>query len=454
MRYKEALSSSSFTSEVNVSFNDRNAAWNGAIRPFHQFNSRSGVPRVCAMQVATELSQGVNLGKSNEMAPEVYALDRAREMARKKHWEGYREVDSSGNRMDPEEVSAIDFTKPLPLNLSFYKPLNSAGSGLLKKAERGEALYTRKMNGMMHAIVCDAEGRVQIYSRRMLLCHDDEQGKDITWNDRFPHIVQAAQTFMPPRSILLGELVVIDKNQEDFKLVQSYTKSLTDRSLKDQAENGYPSFCIWDIAFWDGKDLVYQAPVQDRFDLIHEVDYSKCGNNIFPLQIMPQGYFKNPEVAVDFAKVNGWEGFVIVDPKGIYGDRAYNFKGKPDRPGTFCAKLKPAFEDDFVAMWDPDRGFGERSNKGRYAGGIKSVSLFQYSSSGLFTFISNVNSGLTEEMKTNLAKPNLWPKVWKVEYTERTYVADGDDTNALTFARFIEERTDKKPNECVNLNLL
>jgi predicted DNA-binding WGR domain protein len=451
-----------------MSFIERNEAWNGSVRVFHQVNSRTTSPRVWAigvegniitytwgqlggaMQKASEISQGVNLGKKNEMSPEAYALDRAREMARKKHWEGYREVHADGTMMDPEEPCAIDFDKPLPLNLSFYKPLNSAGSTLLKKADRGEALYTRKFNGMMHAIVRDSRDRVQIYSRRMLRCHDDEQESGPTWNARFSHIVSAAERFLPARSILLGELVVLKNGLEDFKLVQSYTKSLTPQSLEDQAKNGLPSFVVWDIAFWEGKDLVSQAPVQDRYDLIHEIDYAGCDGHIIPLQIMPKGFFKDSEQAVLYAKGAKWEGFVVVDPQGVYGDRAYNFKGKPDRPGAFCAKLKPAYEDDFIAMWDPDKGFGERSNKGRYAGGIKSVALFQYNSAGEFTFISNLNSGLTEQMKIDLAKPSLWPRVWKVEYTERTYISEGDDTNALTFARFIEERTDKSVKECVN----
>ena len=459
-----------------MSFAERNAAWNGrSLRSFHQINSRTSAPRVWKIwvvgsvinyawgqiggreQTATEISQGVNLGKKNETSPEAYAVDRAREMCRKKNWEGYREVfhgsDGTSGFYDPTEKPAIDFDQPLPLNLSFYKPLNSASSGLLKKAERGEAFYTRKMNGMMHVIVRDSKDRVQIYSRRMLRCHDDESETGLTWNARFSHIVAAAESFMPANSILLGELVVMKGRKEDFKLVQSYTKSLTQQSIKDQAANGYPSFCIWDIAFWDGKDLVSQAPVRDRYDLIHEIDYSKGKGHIFPLEVLPGVFFKNPDAAVEFAKKEGWEGFVIADPNGIYGDRAYNFKGKPDRPGTFCAKLKPAYESDFVVMWNPDAGYGERSNKGRYAGGIKSVALFQYNSKGEFIFISNLNSGLTEQMKIDLAKPSLYPRVWQVEYTERTYKSAGDDTNALTFARFIRERDDKLPKECIDEEL-
>ena len=231
-----------------MSFDDRNAAWNGqTLREFRQLNSRTTAPRVWsihvdgpniiytwgqlggAMQTASEISQGVNLGKKNEMNPQVYALDRAREMCRKKHWEGYREFDSFGGQpLDVEEPSAIDFTKPMPMNLSFYKPLNGAGSGLLKKAERGEALYTRKMNGMMHIIVCDAAGRVQIYSRRMLLCHDDEDAKKVTWNDRFPYIVAAW--------IVIGIAIVFAVPGLSAKIGASFTEGRAGEIVRGDSE--------------------------------------------------------------------------------------------------------------------------------------------------------------------------------------------------------------------------
>jgi hypothetical protein len=83
---------------------------------------------------------------------------------------------------------------------------------------------------------------------------------------------------------------------------------------------------------------------------------------------------------------------------------------------------------------------------------MKSACLYQYNSQGELVYIANVASGLTEEMKTN-AHPNMFPQVWKVIYTDRRYISDGDDTNALDFPRFDSLRTDKSPNECMNPRL-
>jgi hypothetical protein len=405
-----------------------------------------------AMQTATEAFQGVNIGKKNEMSPEAYALDRAKEMCRKKNWEGYREATPEGHLLDASVKAEIDFDN-LPLSLCFYKPDNSMGAGITKKAEEKKVYYARKRNGLMF-VIARGKGEAKLYSRRMLRSHDDEATTGLTWDHRFPHIVEAANHVLPQDSILLGELVMDRDGEDDFKHVQSITKSLTQQSLADQAAEGLPSFYCWDVAFWKGEDLVKTWQVEARYALTHELD----GERI----IQPVEYylFNTPAQAVEFAKQRKWEGFVVVDPQGIYGDKAYNFKGKPDRPGAVCAKLKPEFEDDFIAIWDPDgqkfpelKFRGERSTKERNGLGIKSVALYQYNNKGEMVYISNVSSGLTDDMKSALANPLLWPAVWKIVYTDRTYQSQGDDTNALTFARFNEIRRDKNLSECINTEL-
>jgi hypothetical protein len=217
-----------------MNFEERNAAWDGThVRMFAQPHSRSSTPRVWsvwvernitfyewgqwggALQRASDISQGVNLGKKNEMSPAAYALDRAKEMCRKKNWEGYREVRGQPyapgavpEYIDPPAAKVIDF-EDLPLSLSFYKPDNTMGAGMAKKAEAGKVLYARKRNGLMYVLARgEGERRPKLYSRRMLRQHDDEVGTPLTWDDRFPHIIRAAERVMPPNSILLGELIM------------------------------------------------------------------------------------------------------------------------------------------------------------------------------------------------------------------------------------------------------
>jgi predicted DNA-binding WGR domain protein len=453
-----------------LSFSERNQSWKGHKREFQQLQSRATVPGYWAIEVrgphitttwgrlggklqeVIETMQGVNIGKANEKKPEVYALERAREITRKKAMlEGYREfikTNTGGAFLDPLIDASIDFDN-LPQSLCFYKPDNSMGAGITKKAMQGKVLYGRKRNGLAY-ILARGTQPPKLYSRRMLRQHDNEVGTRFTWDDRFPDVITMASKVMPENSILLGEMVC-DKNGKDiFRQMQSLSKSLTPRALEDAKRDGKASFYIWDIAFWDGEDMVSKAAVKDRYELIHEIDYAKLHGALHPVEFYDSSVFPSPDHALAHAKERGWEGFVVVDPDGVYGDKAYNHRGKPDRPGSFCAKLKPKFEDDFVAIWDPDKGYGERSTKGSRGGGVKSVGLYQYNRNGELVFIANVNSGLTKEMLAELADPSKYPRVWEIEFTGRRYISDGDDTNALDFPTFIRERDDKKPAECVN----
>lgn len=410
-----------------------------------------------AVQDAREDGFVVNAGKKNEVSARDYALYLAREKCRKKHWEGYREVNGAGETLD-EHVTTIDFSNPPP-NLAFWKPESDPSAGMLKKAELRKTLYARKLNGLMYCAWSSPTGSVFLTSRRMLRQQDDEVNTQYTWNDRFPHIVEALSRVMPPKSCVLGELVAFDRstNKDSLALIGSYTKSLTQRALEDQGKFGWAWYYVWDIAFWDGQDLISQSPVGTRYDLIAQT-FKEAP--FVPVQVFKPGQvpgFETPDQFKELAKQWGWEGFVMVDPEGIFGDRAYNFKGKPDRPGKFASKVKPVFEDDFVVYWDPEKGYGEYSTKGRYGGkGMKSACLYQYNKKGELVFIGNVGSGLTEEMKTN-AHPSQFPQVWRVFYTWRRYVSEGDDTNALDFPRVDESQgivhDDKKPEECVNPRL-
>lgn len=446
-----------------MTFEERNATWTGSTREFRQINSRSSAPRVWtitvvkefittiwgqlggSMQTAVEVAEVINPGKSNEKSPEVAALEKAKRLSLLKYREGYREY-VNGVALDVAE-STINFDD-LPNNLCFYKPDNTMSVGMDKKARDGKVIYTVKRNGLAFVITRGARHPL-IYSRRMMRQHDDEVGTSLTWNDRFPHIVEAASKFMPPNSIILGELVVLRDGYDDFATVQSLTKSLTLESITRQKADKPAQFYIWDIAFWDSQDLVSRSPVMSRYNLIHEIEYPN--DTFIPVQLFDSNFFPSPEAAISIAKQNKWEGYVVVDPDGVYGDRGYNFKGKPDRPAQFCSKLKPAFEDDFIAIWDPEAGHGERSTKKSNERGIKSVALYQRNKLGELVYICNVSSGLSKEQIKKWSDPSNFPMVWKVEYTDRFFKDNGDDTNALIFPRFIEVRTDKKPEECLLL---
>jgi ATP-dependent DNA ligase len=250
-----------------------------------------------------------------------------------------------------------------------------------------------------------------------------------------------------------------------FAHVQSVEKSLTPIALDVQSKAGWLGLYCWDIPFMNGEDLVTHRTVIDRYSLIMGL----CASIPHSLSwIQPVSYcrFESTDKATEWAKKNELEGWVVVDPQGVYGDKGWNMKGDPDRPREFCAKLKPWFEDDFIVQWDPSKKWGTHG-KGKHEkdkivelpsgekvkhGGIGSVGLFQYNSRNELVYICDCSSGMDYEFQAKL-NAGSFPFVAEIKYVDRSYISDGDDTNALTFPGFVRVRTDKSPDECINERL-
>ena len=475
--------------------------WEGARREFRQVQGRKHILTwAIRVEGATETTwygvlngqlqttsntyKGVNVGKANEVTDTEYALDRAERKILMKRREGYVEF-CNGQPIEEPSQDAIVPGRPLPRNVCFYKPDNTVGAGMLKKIREGRAVFTRKRDGLMH-VIRTTEDEVEIYSRRMMRSLDKEPKR--TWEERFPHLYEEVLTLLlngtiPPHSLLLGDLIVDRKGKDDFEHVESITKSLTPKALKDQEAEGYASFYVWDIAFWGGEDVISTRTVAERYGTITES--FKGSEWVLPIDVwtpaqiweegmaafatlhsavpikpkttFPTAVFHTAEgeltiplegLAIALAVQRDWEGWVVVDPRGIYGDRAYTFRGHPDRPGAFCSKLKPVFELDAIAYWDPDRGIGTWGT-GKNQGQVGSLALFQLNSNYEEVYLCDVGSGLSDERRIELANPALYPLVVKVLYNRRTFISRGDKTNALTIPRFVAVRDDKDPEECV-----
>lgn len=491
-------------------FESRQRQWAGFRRHFRQHHGRGEVRvweiwyqdgRVFtnhgqfggAMQGTSYVGKVKNKGKANEVTAEQDALAEARRDIRKKwDFEGYDEYaydpavrfTKSGNgtadvdhwiNIDRrnQDISIPALLTSLPGSFVLYKPENNLydQKRLLEKANKGQVVYTLKRDGLAYWAVVDFYGNVQLYSRRSRAWSDTEEpvelqdgtldySKVVLWSQRFPHIVEAIRSMnLPKGTMLAGELVAPGK--DSYPYVLGLSKGHTPRALEDMTKNGLPLYYWWDVPFFDGEDLVSTKTPRHRWKIIEE--YIGASNGyVVPLQF---SVFGTPEDAVAHAKSNGIEGWVVVDPDEKYGDRGWNLKGKPDRPKT-CAKLKPWFEDDFIAYWDPDNDMGEwgtgRHEKGKRVklpsgleaihGGVGSVMLYQYNSDGQLIPICKCATGMDYEFQAQLRKEHF-PMVVEAQYAERTYIKDGEKTNALRLPKFVRVRTDKQIGECINPRL-
>ena len=405
------------------------------------------------MQSVTDEGRVKNAGRSNEKSAEEDALYLAERAIKKKVRSGYR---LSGE----EAATEIDWdSHELPENLRFYKPSSTLSKSMLRDIELGKALFTWKRDGEMMVIVKWAQGEADIFSRTMLRHHHLEKGKH-TWNDRFRPLLDeiAEDAGVPARTLLLGDVIADPRERQRWE-VASFMKSLT-----ESAQQLPPLFLYcWDIAFWDGEDLAREVPLRERYDIIHDTwgrewngiswvvpVFTKAASSLMADTLME--YDTPVEAARAVADDLGWEGWVVVNPNKVMGDRAYNFRGKTDRPSTVSCKLKPVREGDFIAYFDPDRKVG-KEGRGKYRGMVGSVALYQMTAQGTETYICDCGGGIDDIFRSHYSDPAVYPIVVEVEYTERTFVREGDKTNALTFPRIVRVREDKSPEECVESRL-
>lgn len=395
-------------------------------------------------------------GTKSFVTAEDNAVELHDRMIRKKLEEGYVEVGMDGKPLIGGSADEIDHKKSLPKNLCFSKPKNGVTEKRIMKLDADKNLiYTRKMNGMMVVAHIMSDRNVKLYSRRM---------DDLT--NHFPHLVRALYPGglnIPPCTILLFEAFMGEGNSKrDLLLCSSVMRSKPDRALEQQEKLGWMKFYLFRMPILYNQHMeakynneacidALRKTFEKMFESYRDDKNSPVkGQFLFALDVHPG---LKMESALEIAKKNNWEGWVLYEKDACLGDKSYSFHGKPDRPNS-CFKLKPSQEDDFIAYWNPDKGTKERPlgtwGSGKNMGKVGTLSLYQLNADGEEVYICEVGSGLTDDLRDKMANKWKWPCVVQVEFEERFYISSGDKTNALQLPRIVAIRKDKEPSECVD----
>jgi ATP-dependent DNA ligase len=422
-----------------------------------------------AMDSTTETFKGKNIGRKNEKSPEDVAKKTFEDRIKAKVEDGYREVDLKTNKpLSKKAASVLDFNEPHKNSTHFkaFKPQNSMNAYMTKKVEDLTALFSRKRDGYMHYLIVDDKGRPRLYSSNMAWSHTMEE--DIPWLDRYAGITHdLTKLNLPPRTMLLGEVCTSAMSHrtdlghavDDFQYVGSIIKSLTPRAIELQREKGELAFCVWDVMFYDGDPWVQNLPAIVRFDNLGRLLRSAETRWITKPELVTlqaEGFLVKSHEGleidavyddeplidiVNWAKEQGWEGYVVIDPQSTYGDRAWSFHGKNERPKEVC-KLKPDIDVDVIVRWDPKNKVGEMG-KGKHSGQVGSVAAYLFDdTTKQEVFVGKVGTGITDEQAKKFAKVNAYPMVWQITAKGWT------DGGKLRHASLERVREDKKLEEC------
>jgi ATP-dependent DNA ligase len=300
--------------------------------------------------------------------------------------------------------------------------------------------------------------------------------------EKYPHILISLNKLdLPNNTILLGEMVFIKKNgRDDFKATSRICRSDTELSLayqgmgkfpknkKDESVIGQVKYYVFDVAFYDGRELARSSSPRERFILLRKMfskfkklyintglsankhDMSRennlryrmlIDNHVGPLQIIQTSSKKD----LEFAQRIGVEGFVVFDADAVFGDKGFSFDGKAQRPIGIW-KRKPKYEDEFI-ITSVYEGTGR--NRGKLGGfTIEQI----HPDTGARIDCGKCGGGFGDEQREDYwnKKKSLIDKAIKVEFDSRQPEKDG--IYALRFPVF-KGFADKTPDECIAQNL-
>lgn len=401
-------------------------------------------------------------GPSSRETAEERALSRAETLINNKLNKGYYECEPGTNNIIGERPkTSIDFSTAPPDGFEVFKPkpMPKPGSSeydrMMKVVKNGSVAITRKYNGMKHILMRMNDGKLRLFTRRMEEC-----------TSHYPELIKEFEIRgIPPKTLLTLELYCKkqDGKGEDFKAMQSLSRSLPERAVRMQEENPMiiPFAAVIAPVYWGGIPLIRDSKVINWLSFMYSrLDFQnnkKMYGRVHSIQTL----FCSFDKAIEKIQTDNMEGLVVYDGDSCFGEKAFNFRGKPER--TDCWKQKPIFEDDFIAIFDPN-GFQkeEYSRGGSYGSGKnmkrpKSLALFQYNKDHNLIYICNVGTGLDDATRDEIAnaveQKGYWSSVVSVEYAERKYKSNGDKTNALTFPSLQKIHEDKNKQECINENL-
>ena len=288
---------------------------------------------------------------------------------------------------------------------------------LTEAVNNNELLFSHKLDGTACIMEITPEG-VKLTGRGIL-----KSGEQQDYTQKFPDIsIQPDYQNQGVSCTLLGEIVVFDENGEDrFDLLQPRTTRK--KNIGKFALNFPAKFVAFDILKLNGRNLEQFA--QYYRSTVLEIACEEIG---IPTALQAQTS-ETKQHMINTMLEQEWEGIVIKDRVGFYGEKSY--------------KYKQTFTEDVFTEGEYVEG------KGRNEGRVGSLICYQYIN-GIKTPIANVRGFTDEECNqfTHNIKSGIIteenPLILEVKSYKRIM-----PSLKLRHPSFLRTRTDKAAEQCV-----
>ena len=371
-------------------------------------------------QTATKVCKGMNLGRSNETTPAQQAILEMEAKIEKKKKEGYTSTKPS----DTDTILQADVDLDnLPVYLCPNKPIGQ--SSLPDKVLNGKDTYAQRKHNGHCLIFVRGKNKVKVYTRRM---------EEITEYVQNNPVIEKMMDQLPRGSFILSEAVffhTILKMEVPRFTAQMIRHQDADGGLgryKNLSKVGTFTIIPFDALFLKHK-------------FIGDHDYKERYGALVTLGFPVPDIFLQWQKLIEFAKKEGWEGFVLRVP-GEKSHISYTMDGKAARAGAW--KYKFIKEGDFFV----DECLMGKS--GKHANFYAKFHVSQYDDGGNLIDRGYVGCGTLTHDDLEQLKYDIDTQKRKLPFVvEIEYQSIHDESGKLEFGQIQRIRDDKTPKECI-----
>lgn len=262
------------------------------------------------------------------------------------------------------------------------------------------------------------------------------------FTEHVPHVVAALEGWLPPSSIIDGELAIIDGEVHlgrrrvpitNFNATMRILGSLPERgrALQDD-EFGPIRFIVYDLLEWDGNDSSERSQEWRRKELKSVFPFGSVDMFLNPVFDDPSRF----GALFDTLIGHGIEGIIVKNKTA-----PYVFDGRPNKTWY---KVKAAVTMDMIVS-------GYTEGAGKYEGLIGAVEFSRMGADGKLVRVGRC-SGMTDELRREISadKDKYLGRVIEVKSNE---LVGSKEYRSPRHPQFVAFRFDKHPQDCTGEEL-